>query len=383
MREWLTVIIACLIIGVLLDGLRRMRAAKRGDMRMSLSMHKGVTKEELEAYGSELPNGGARVVGKRDVPASQVKAPKRPAIDKKPPAIEPTLREPAMAEAADPGVADTGAPVTMAATAPKPQPAASIKPKAVVAPPAQQQQLDLDQQVPLLMELDDRDTLASASSRREPSLAPLMDLDETGVDSPRVDSPGVDSPGVDSTRKDAPAVASPAIDEDAYDRVLFSKKVGQHSEPTLEEDRAPDEVFVVNVVAPKGEVFVGPAVKDAILGAGLRYGSHKIFHQHQHSGGEGPVQFSLVNMVKPGVFDLNKFDELETPGLSLFMTLPSEADNIKAYDALIASARRIAEELGGELRDEQHSTLTHQTIEHNRARVSEYQRKRQLDKARI
>lgn len=351
MREWLTVIIACLIIGVLLDGLRRMRAAKRGDMRMSLSMHKGVTKEELEAYGSELPNGGARVVSKRDVQTPQGKAVKSPAVGKKAPVIKES-----------PGLKASRQQSAPQSTAQPPEPAETAAPVRHKQPvpgagkhaPAAQQQLDLDQQVPLLMDVDDSEPLVA--SRREPSIADLPDLNGA------------------------------AIDEDAYDRVLFSKNADvsdPYGEPTLAEDPAPDEVFVVNVVAPKGEVFVGAAVKDAILGAGLRFGSHRIFHHHQDENGEGPVQFSLVNMVKPGVFDLNKFDELETPGLSLFMTLPSEADNIKAYDALIASARRIADELGGELRDDQHSTLTHQTIEHNRARVSEYQRKRQLDKVRI
>lgn len=324
MREWLTVIIACLIIGVLLDGLRRMRAAKRNEMRMSLSMHKGTNKEDLAAYGSELPNGGARVVSKRDVPPPKV-SPKKPR-------------------------------------------SASENPV-----PKHQEELDLDQHVPLLMNVDD-----DLDGRTEPTIgAPVV--------------PEKDIEPVVPASVDAEPVADPVdddgIDEDAYDRVLFSGKTDAvHTdagdrEPTLAE-AAPDEVYVISVVAPKGEVFAGPAVKDAILGAGLRFGSRKIFHYHQDEDGEGPIQFSLVNMVQPGIFDLQKFDELETPGLSMFMTLPMEGSAIAAFDAMVTTARTIAEALEGDLKDEQHSTLTQQTVEHNRARVTEYERKRQLELAR-
>lgn len=324
MREWLTVIIACLIIGVLLDGLRRMRAAKRNEMRMSLSMHKGTNKEDLAAYGSELPNGGARVVSKRDVPPPKV-------APKKPHPVDPKHE------------------------------------------PKHQEELDLDQHVPLLMNVDDE-----ADGRTEPTIgAPAVpDAEGTAAD-PAVTDP-VESPE---------PKADDGIDEDAYDRVLFSGKTDavhadtRGREPTLA-DAAPEEVYVISVVAPKGEVFAGPAVKDAILGAGLRFGSRKIFHYHQDEDGEGPIQFSLVNMVQPGVFDLQKFDELETPGLSMFMTLPMEGSAIAAFDAMVTTARAIAEALEGDLKDEQQSTLTQQTVEHNRARVTEYERKRQLELAR-
>jgi len=66
LREWSTVIIVLLIITVVLDGLRRMRQNRRNALRMSLSMHKGTGKEELEEYGSELPSGGARVASIRE-----------------------------------------------------------------------------------------------------------------------------------------------------------------------------------------------------------------------------------------------------------------------------------------------------------------------------
>lgn len=364
MREWLTVIIACLIIGVLLDGLRRMRAAKRNDMRMSLSMHKGTNKEDLEAYGSELPNGGARVVGKRDAP------------------VKPAAKGQGKAESAAKSDAPMREPAAAKAnSAPANKSAAPVK-----SEPAEQAELDLDQQVPLLMDVDDAPSIKDVPV--EPALKAKVALNESSLDD--------DAYEEDADRKE-PSLGVPAnidgeddgIDDDAYDRVLFSGRAEtvnrDRGEPTVDSARAdePEEVFVVRVMAPKGEVFVGAAIKEAILGAGLRFGSRKIFHMHQDAAGEGPIQFSLVNMVQPGVFDLHRMDENDTPGLSLFMTLPSDAESLPAYEAMVKTARKLADELGGELRDDQLSTLTNQTIEHNRARVAEFERKRQLEKARL
>ena len=68
MREWLTVIIVLLILGILLDGMRRMRAHRRDHLRMK---HRVVARadtdnNDAEANASEFPSGGARVAAYRD-----------------------------------------------------------------------------------------------------------------------------------------------------------------------------------------------------------------------------------------------------------------------------------------------------------------------------
>lgn len=362
MREWLTVIIACLIIGVLLDGLRRMRNAKRGEVRLSPKVNKKThntnRKDEPAVYGSELPNGGARVIATRTAGAEPAAASKS-ALEKRSPASAKTSES-------------------------TPKTSAAAKP--LVKKPARQVELDLDQHVPLLMDVDDNPLAEMLAvdhlhgGRIEPSFDPIdaSSVNDAGLGEPdrehRVENDTVDSTSdLDTT----------AIDDDAYDRVLFSGRAEPAKDEIDTEPQAPEEVFVVNVMAPKGEIFFGDEIKDAILGAGLRFGSRKVFHKHEDDAGEGAIQFSLVNMVQPGVFDLHKMDQVETPGLSLFMTLPSEAESIPAYEAMVKAARFLAEQLGGELRDEQRSTLTPQTIEHNRARVSEYERRRQIEKARV
>src|SRR5690606_17814722 len=68
MKEWVTVIIVLLIVAILLDGVRRMRIAQRDKIRMSRSMYKNKGSNDAspkDNFSSELPNGGARVIGSR------------------------------------------------------------------------------------------------------------------------------------------------------------------------------------------------------------------------------------------------------------------------------------------------------------------------------
>src|SRR5690606_21576286 len=77
MKEWVTVIIVLLIVAILLDGVRRMRIAQRDKIRMSRSMYKnkgGNDASPKDNFSSELPNGGARVIGSRGKTQAQPKS---------------------------------------------------------------------------------------------------------------------------------------------------------------------------------------------------------------------------------------------------------------------------------------------------------------------
>ena len=91
--------------------------------------------------------------------------------------------------------------------------------------------------------------------------------------------------------------------------------------------------------------------------------------------GNGDILFSMANALKPGVFDLDEMDSSYVRAVSFFMGLPGPRHPKQALDLMIAAARKLAHELGGDLKDEQRSVLTAQTIEHYRARIAEYERK--------
>lgn len=132
---------------------------------------------------------------------------------------------------------------------------------------------------------------------------------------------------------------------------------------------APDKVVVLNVMAPQGRVFVGQTLVEAIQCCGMQHGDMQIFH-HQ---ADTRAVFSLVNMVQPGVFDLDNIEAISTPGVSLFMQMPNlQADGLFGFDVMFATAQQLAQKLGGELRDETRSVLTSSAVDHIRQQIAEY-----------
>ncbi|HAJ85550.1 MAG TPA: cell division protein ZipA, partial [Pseudomonas sp.] len=128
--------------------------------------------------------------------------------------------------------------------------------------------------------------------------------------------------------------------------------------------------------------FRGPALLQNILESGLRFGEMDIFHRHESMAGNGEVLFSMANAVKPGTFDLDDIDHFTTPAVSFFLGLPGPRHPKQAFDVMVAAARKLSQELNGELKDDQRSVLTAQTIEHYRQRIVEFERRQMTIKQR-
>ena len=137
-----------------------------------------------------------------------------------------------------------------------------------------------------------------------------------------------------------------------------------------------EEVLVINVIAREGDGFKGPALLQNILESGLRFGEMDIFHRHESMAGNGEVLFSMANALKPGTFDLDDIEGFSTRAVSFFLGLPGPRHPKQAFDVMVAAARKLAHELNGELKDDQRSVMTAQTIEHYRQRIAEFERKK-------
>ncbi|MFT7300149.1 MAG: cell division protein ZipA [Porticoccus sp.] len=133
-------------------------------------------------------------------------------------------------------------------------------------------------------------------------------------------------------------------------------------------------VVVLHLMARGGEYFPGDKLLESLLSQGLRYGSMKIFHRHTGEDGSGPVMYSVANSVNPGTFDLNSMDQLLTPGISLFFAMEDVEDPFATLNSLLSSAKKIAIDLSGELKDETRSALTRQTEDHYRQRITDFSR---------
>ncbi|WP_183166870.1 cell division protein ZipA [Azomonas macrocytogenes] len=136
-----------------------------------------------------------------------------------------------------------------------------------------------------------------------------------------------------------------------------------------------EEVLVINVISREPTGFRGPALLQNILESGLRFGEMDIFHRHESMTGNGEILFSMANAVKPGTFDLDDIDHFTTRAVSFFLGLPGPRHPKQAFDLMIAAARKLSQELSGELKDDQRSVLTAQTIEHYRQRIAEFERR--------
>ncbi|MFP8965911.1 cell division protein ZipA [Pokkaliibacter sp. CJK22405] len=136
-----------------------------------------------------------------------------------------------------------------------------------------------------------------------------------------------------------------------------------------------DEHVIISVTANSQDGFDGTQLLQVLMACGLRYGEREIFHRHEHAINKGKVQFSMANMLNPGNFDLDNIEKLQTPGVTFFMGMPGADDLMLAFECMLSTAQCLAKNLNGELKDEHHSVMRPQTIEHCRQRIREFERR--------
>lgn len=137
-----------------------------------------------------------------------------------------------------------------------------------------------------------------------------------------------------------------------------------------------DQVLSIIVVANEPQGFYGEQLQGLAEACGMVHGTMDLFHRHEDSLLEGQTQFSMANMTESGSFDLHTMSNVHTAGVVFFMTLPSANDSIRAFDYMLETAQCLANNLGGELYDENRSVLRAQTVEHYRQRIREFERQR-------
>lgn len=199
-------------------------------------------------------------------------------------------------------------------------------------------------------------------------------------------SPGKRAAAKSAREDDAMLDAMPSIaagDEgenlDWLDGLVSGDKEGQKaaeapSQGKLTRSEQP-EVFMLNVVARDPEGLRGDDILQILLACDLRFGDMSFFHRHEFEAGRGAIQFSVANMMQPGVFDIDNMGDLATPGLVFFLTLPGPEDMMKAFDYMLETAQAVARNLGADVLDESRSALTKQSLEHSRQKIRELERR--------
>lgn len=299
-QDWMIIVGVLLIAVVLFDGFRRVRSERRGRIRMSLNKKYLNSNDGDEGFTSELPAGGARTVNRDNEARSSEH----------------------QSESVD---------------------------------------LDLEQDVPMLMETIDEDVSADFITPLKASVDESeprqLDLDDM------VDSLAESESEIESEHE-------LELEESGYDYEEESdSSTVEASEPPEVED-----VFVINVTT-KNEPFKGPDLLHILLACDLRYGDMNIFHRHEDANGTGAIQFSVANGVHPGIFDLDAIDDFTSPSVSFFMSVPGPKNAMQAFDFMVETAQCLVKNLGGELCDESRSVMTRQTLDHCRQRIREFERR--------
>lgn len=170
-----------------------------------------------------------------------------------------------------------------------------------------------------------------------------------------------------------------ALEEESYGADELDEREAAGSSAESGRPAPYSEVLVLNVMARPGAMFDGEDLLPVLMAHGLKFGEMSIFHRHadqqgtKHGKKVGPVLFSVANALNPGTFDLNRISEFSTQGVCFFMTLPNVASNMLAFDQMLATARKVQSALDAELKDDNRSVMTAQTVEYYRQRVRDFE----------
>ena len=314
-RDWMVIIGAGLILVVLVDAGRRLVRERRTAIRLNTKARFGGAIDDDDSFNllAELPNGGARIVKSGDL-SPQVSV-----------SIDDPGGNSGEVDRAKSRISDDGS------VGPSSNNTGLDEPRAEVMPSFSA--TDNGEAVP----------------RRSPS--------ERAESSPLADPASEPNPAtLDWLEQLTP------VSEDVEPEARLPRGVEPH-------------VFVLNVVSRSEQGFSGRDIMAILLACDLRFGDMDFFHRHEQVAGRGHIQFSVANMLKPGVFDIDNMAALNTRGLMFFITLPGPDDMLKAFDYMYETAKTVAKNLSGDVLDETRSAVTRQSLEHTRQQIRELERR--------
>jgi len=133
----------------------------------------------------------------------------------------------------------------------------------------------------------------------------------------------------------------------------------------------PDKIITLFLQARDNHIITGVQLLDASLKSGLVFGDRDIFHRIVEEDVE-PI-FSMANLTKPGSFDKGAWNTMEIRGVTMFMILPGPRNALDAWDAMLATSRRLGELLHADLLDEKRQVFTRERSLRNKEELREYE----------
>ena len=381
-RDWMILIGGMMIAAVLIDAIRRYWRERRAEIKLNARIERASPlSEDDDAFNllTELPNGGARIVHRDDLQTDpQTPAPISDALS-----AESDLGAPPPPNEPAPDPIDVMVATQLAETGEaEPEGGTHAHTETASHDPASSEPEVVDSAT---------DAVAAEPGAEPSSSFPDAEAAEEPVSAvPAVgreaiaQAPQEEAASRRRTVKRAPEITAEAPTGDADTSGTVDWLDSLEPEESLEPD-APEHgrlprganthVFILYVVAQAEEGFSGTDILETLLACDLRFGDMDFFHRHERASGRGPIEFSVANMMKPGVFDIDNMEPLQTRGLMFFVTLPGPSDMLKAFDYMYETVKVAAKSLGGDIQDETRSVITRQSLEHMRQQIRELERR--------
>ena len=151
-------------------------------------------------------------------------------------------------------------------------------------------------------------------------------------------------------------------------KVPSDKPSLKHQPSLLDNDPEPqkleEKLVILHVMARRPQKFNGIGIERISKELELELDEMQIFNKNVERFSGKKALYHMVNMVKPGTFDLRVMNEFETPGLSFILNLPGPEDGLRAFNIMLEDAKRFAEGLNGDLLDESRNRLSPQMTAH-------------------
>lgn len=186
------------------------------------------------------------------------------------------------------------------------------------------------------------------------------------------------TPDIEPSMQDAPISEKLHSEDQQQGNDAQQGNVAQSDNDSQQSNSPQQEVLILNVRVPEGKVIQGAALLPSLLTLGFKFGEHNMFHRHAASNGKGPRLFTLANMFNPGTFDIDNMENFNSTGVSLFMSLPIEADAHQVFNMMHNAARKLADEFGAQVLDGRRSVLTRQSLQQYVEKIREFERRRMI-----